>query len=146
MKLPGILLATLVLTGCAGSASNDPYGAIRNSINLRDQRVMLSTFPRIQAALMRHQAACGINYHFALAPRETSFANIVYRPANPNADDPTLLSDLAWLQPTFRQEARVKFTTYTDYASSAAEARVQALFVAIEHPEECSGKPPEKKD
>ncbi|MGE4369774.1 MAG: hypothetical protein AB7E12_08865 [Burkholderiaceae bacterium] len=140
MKPLAFAAVLAVLAGCAATEKKGvgPLDSLRKEVNLRTERVVLSTFPQIQLALFKHQAACGVTYTFRLDPHETSYASVVYMPAAESSGEVAVLADLAWYQPTFRQEQRVKFTVYTEYKNQATEDRIQALFRAIDQPDQCT--------
>jgi hypothetical protein len=130
MMKPLVFAAVLaVLAGCAATEKKGvgPLDSLRKEVNLRTERVVF-----------KHQAACGVTYTFRLDPHETSYASVVYVPAAEASDEVAVLADLAWYQPTFRQEQRVKFTVYTEYKNQATEDRIQALFRAIDQPDQCT--------
>lgn len=139
------LASVTLLVGCASTGTTSElqaYQKIVNEQNLRTEGLVFRTFPQIQVALMRHQAACGVNYQFAMEPDSTSYATISYQPdAKSDAAEAPLLAELVWYQPSAVQDQRVKISVYSQYASAAVNKRIDALFNAIDKPALCADAP-----
>lgn len=140
MKVLMSLGLVLALGGCAAGTQRSPFDDLRSERNLRSERTVYLTFPQIQQALFKHQAACGVRYTFALEPRQTSYATVVYQPSPALADEPPMLVDMVWYQGSWRTEERVKMKIYTAYGTGAVNDRINAFVAALAKPEQC-GKP-----
>ena len=127
----------LALGGCAAGTQRSPFDDLRNERNLRTERTVYLTFPQIQQALFKHQAACGVSYTFALEPRQTSYATVVYQPGPDSPDEAAMLVEMAWYQGSWRTEERVKMKIYTAYGNSAVADRIDAFLAALAKPEQC---------
>jgi hypothetical protein len=133
LALPLVLL----LAGCAASSSRSPFDDLRHERNLRTERTVYLTFPQIQQALFKHQAACGVTYTFALEPRETSYATITFMPDASMPDETPVLVELVWYQGSWRNDERAKTKVYTAYDNSTVSRRINALFDALAKPQQC---------
>lgn len=131
----------LVLAGCGSTVERSPFDDLRAERFLRTERTVFMTFPQIQQALFKHQAACGVIYTFALEPRETSYATITYQPDPALQGEEPVLVDMVWYQGTWRNDERVKTKVYTPYDNSIISRRITALFDALGKPEQCVEAP-----
>lgn len=135
----------LVLAGCGTTTPRSPFDDLRHERNLRTERTVYMTFPQIQQALFKHQAACGVTYTFALEPRETSYGTITYQPDATATGEVPVLVEMVWYQGSWRNDERVKTKVYTPYDNSVVSRRINALFDALGKPEQC-GDIQEKTD
>lgn len=133
-------MALAVLAGCAADTAGLRATDLRDPQYLRAERTISLTFPQIQQALFKHQAACGSAAVFSLDERQTSYATIVARPAGAVNFQNALLVDLTQYQGTIMEEWRVKTKVYAYYADSATEKRIDQLFNSITHPEVCANQ------
>ncbi|HWL28298.1 MAG TPA: hypothetical protein VNQ97_05270 [Burkholderiaceae bacterium] len=129
------------LAACASGGAGVRASDLRNSSHFRAERTVPFTFPKIQMALFKHQAACGTAFKFAMEPRETAYATITDKPADTDNYEHAVLADLVQYQASMFAEARVKMRVYTYYADDQSKQRVAQLFNAISHPEVCPGAP-----
>lgn len=137
MKKSVMLMALAVLAGCAANPAGLRMTDLRDPQYLRTERTIPLTFPQIQQALFKHQAACGSAAQFSVDARQTSYATMVDRPAGAVNFQDAILVDLTQYQGTMMEEWRVKTKVYTYYADSATENRIDQLFNSIAHPEVC---------
>lgn len=137
MKKIAMLAALAVLGGCAAGSAGLRAVDLRDPMYLRTERTIPLTFPKIQMALFKHQAACGNAPQFSMDPRQTGYATVVYRPEGAVNFDQAVLVDLIQYQETMMEESRTKTKVYTYYADPATKKRIDQVFEAIAHPEVC---------
>lgn len=140
-----ILLSAFALAMLAGCASTDGPSAQRSANDLRKpmyfhtERLLPFTFPEIQMALIRHQRLCGTAPEFSMNEGQTAFGTITQKNDPTHGWDKTILVDLTWLQPTWRQETRVKTEVYSQYSGSEIDERIRQVYAAINRPDICPG-------
>lgn len=137
MKTLYALMAALVLTGCVTGSTGLRLDSLRQSDHLRTERNLPMTFPEIQMALFKHDAACGSAPVFRMKEGETSYATVT---ESDSADQPwnqTILFDLMWLKGTWRYDSRTRVYVYSFYSDSDVKRRIDAIFNAILEPEKC---------
>lgn len=137
MKKTVMLMALAMLAGCATGPAGLRMTDLRDPQYLRTERTIPLTYPKIQMALFKHQAACGSAPQFSLDPRQTSYATIVQQPAGAVNFEHAILVDLTSYQGTMMEESRIKAKVYAYYADSATKKRIDQVFNAIAHPEVC---------
>jgi len=138
----GVLVVGL-LTACAtgeGAGERDVEDLIRPQY-LRSDTLLMATFPEIQMALFTHERVCGDAPHFQVKEGEASYATIVEDRENGRAWRDKVIFDLAWLEPSMRQETRTKVEVYSFKYNRDIKQRIKNMFAAIENPEAC----PEEK-
>ncbi len=143
MKKMAMLAAlSAILAGCA-TGPTGPAGLresdLRDPKFFRAERVLPLSFPKIQMALFKHQAACGSAPVFSMDARQTNYATIVQKPAGAVNFEHAVLADLEQLQDTMMAPSRAKATVYTYYADAATIKQIDQVFNAIAHPEVCPG-------
>jgi hypothetical protein len=137
-------IGVALLAACASGGTGLRASDLRDPAYFRSERTIPLTFPKIQMALFKHQAACGTLFKFAMDPRETAYATITYKPAGTESYERAVLADLVQYQASMFEEARVKMRVYTYYADDESEQRVAQLFDAIARPGVCPGAEPKK--
>src|SRR3546814_8638922 len=93
MKKGMALLALLVLTGCANNTNGIRAKDLRSDVYFREERVLPMTFPQIQMALFKHEAACGSAPKFALEPGQTAYAKLSDQPLGSNDRQQIIVAD-----------------------------------------------------
>lgn len=142
IKMMGAAMGVALLTGCASGGAGLRVSDLRDPAYFRTERTVPLTFPKIQMALFKHQAACGgPAFKFAMEPRETAYATITGKPADSDSYEHAVLADLVQYQATMFQEARVRMRVYTYYADDQSEQRIAQMFSAILRPTVCPGAP-----
>lgn len=137
MKTLYALMTALVLSGCAADSSGLRPDNLRKSEFLRTERNLPMTFPEIQMALFKHDAACGSAPVFKMKDGETSYATVTESDSADQSWNKTILFDLMWLQGTWRYETRTRVYVYSFYSDSDVKRRIDAIFNAILKPEDC---------
>lgn len=140
MKKITMLMALLVLAGCAGSSAGLREVDLRDESFFRTERTIPLTFPKIQMALFKHENACGSAPRFAMDRFQTGYATLIDKPADAENFEHAVLADLTQYQGSMMEEARTKAKVYTYFSGSASEERIDQLFNAILHPEVCPAK------
>ena len=140
-----LLIALMMLAGCAADTAGLRIGDLRSPIYYRGERTIPLTFPKIQMALFKHQAACGEAPEFAMDPRQTNYATLTLKPAGSDSYERAVIADLVQLQGSMMEESRVKAKVYAYYADSATKQRIEQLFDAIAYPGQCGGASPEDR-
>lgn len=140
MKKIAMLLALTVLGGCAAGPAGLRVVDLRDPQYFRGEHTIPLTFPKIQMALFKHQAACGSAAQFSMDPRQTGYATLIDQPAGDANFEHAVLVDLTQYQATMMEESRTKAKVYTYYADSATKKRIDQLFNAITHPDVCPEK------
>lgn len=140
MKKMTIIVAALVLAGCAAGAAGLRLVDLRDPKYSRGERTIPLTFPKIQMALFKHKDACGSAPHFSVDARQTNYATIIERPEGAENFERAVLVDLVQYQSTMMEDARTRGQIYTYYTDTATKNRVDQLFNAILHPEVCPTK------
>lgn len=144
IKMMGAAMGVALLAGCASGSGGAGLRAsdLRDPAFFRSERTVPLTFPKIQMALFKHQAACGgPAFKFAMDPGETAYATITDKPADSNSYEHAVLADLIQFQASMFQEARVRMRVYTYYADDQSEQRIAHMFNAILRPTVCPGAP-----
>lgn len=137
MKTSVLLFAAAVLAGCASTPEGLRMVDLREPAYFRGEHSIPLTFPRIQAALFKHEAACGSAPTFAMDPGQTSYATITDKPDGETSYENAVVADLTQYQPSMMEEARARAKVYSYYSDSATKERIEQLFQAIAHPEIC---------
>ncbi|HWK69743.1 hypothetical protein [Pollutimonas sp. M17] len=137
MKTMAMLAAVTILAGCAATPQGLRIGDVREPAYFRGERTIPLTFPKIQMALFKHQAACGASAKFTLDPRQTAYATITEMPEPSASYEHAIVVDLTQYQSTMMAEERSKAQVYSYYADSGTKARIEQLFQSIMHPEIC---------
>ncbi|NYT44762.1 hypothetical protein H0A64_07975 [Alcaligenaceae bacterium] len=137
MKIPAIFLMVAMLAGCASTPQGLRVTDLRDQRYFRGDYTIPLSFAKIQAALFKHEAACGSAPVFALDPRQTSYATITDKPAGQTSYENAIVADLTFYQSTLMSEPRSRAHVYSYYADSATQQRIEQLFAAIAHPEVC---------
>lgn len=137
MKTMAMLAAAAILAGCAATPQGLRIGDVRDPAYFRGERVIPLTFPKIQMALFKHEAACGASAKFTLDPRQTGYATLTQMPEPSASYERAIVVDLTQYQGTMMADDRVKAQVYSYYADSATKARIEQLFDSISHPEVC---------
>ncbi|MCC2596381.1 hypothetical protein LKR43_08505 [Pusillimonas sp. MFBS29] len=149
MKKGVVLLVLLVLAGCATNNGTSRVMDLRSKAHFRDQRVLHMTFPEIQMALFKHQAACGSAPVFAMEPGKTAFARLTDRPLEGSDYKQIIYTELVHyrgsdlgtvIDRAADRDWRTRATTYSFYADSAVDERIEKMFNAITHPQDCTGQ------
>lgn len=142
MKILLSALAMAVLAGCATSPASDSAAIqglndLRKPMNFRTERTIPMTFPEIQMALIRHQRLCGTAPEFAVTKDETAYGTIIQKQNPTDSLDQAILVDLTWLQPTWRQETRVKAEVFSRTGGGAVNRRINQIFATLANPDVC---------
>ncbi|MGB6103233.1 MAG: hypothetical protein WBF88_05215 [Pusillimonas sp.] len=152
MKKSMALLALLLLAGCANNGVGSGAMALRDDANFRGQRVLPMTFPQIQMALFKHEAACGTAPQFALEPGQTAYATLTDKPLVGTSYRDAVLAELmyyrasdlgSWLAKDEERDWRTRAKIYSYYTGTEIDARIDQMFRAVTHPGECAGQTPE---
>src|SRR5690554_4702603 len=106
MKKLFAIMAVVAMTGCAADSSGFRPEQLTTPENLRTERNLDMTFPEIQMALFRHEAACGPGPVFKMKEGETGYATVTDHDIESQAWNEVVLFDLMWLQPTLRYDTR----------------------------------------
>lgn len=146
MKKLSMLVAAIILSGCAvDSTGLRPEQLIRPE-HLRSERTLTMTFPEIQMALFRHDDACGPGPVFRMKEGQTSYATITEHDAADQPWNQTIIFELMWLQPTWRYDTRTRVSVYSFYSDADVKLRIDKVFSAILKPDECEiGEGPERE-
>jgi len=130
MKTLALFLAMIVLAGCA-SAPRGPESDIRDPMYLRTEQFLPLTFAKIQVALFKHKAACGVAPELVVDADNSSYATIRQELPDAGRRDHPIVVQLILLQ-----DMRVKAQAYSYYAGT--EAEIQQIFDAIKTPGVCA--------
>ncbi|NYT86643.1 hypothetical protein [Pollutimonas harenae] len=150
MKNGVALLALLTLAGCANNTNGIRAADLRSDAYFRTERVLPMTFPQIQMALFKHEAACGSAPKFALEPGQTALARLSDEPLGSTDRREIIVADLmhfrssdvgGWMAPDEDRNYRTRAKVYSYYAGSEIDTRIEQLFRAITHPQACPGDP-----
>ena len=144
-----IWLVCALLAGCAQQPDAGRWlQDLRSETYFRAERVLPMTFPQIQMALFKHEAACGSAPEFALEPGQTGYATLVLRPDGVQDDKRVILADLmyyrasdlgGWMAKDGDREYRTRAKVYSFYTDSQLDARIDQMFNAVTHPGACAG-------
>lgn len=137
MKKLLALFAAVVLSGCAVDSTGLRPEQLMRPDHLRTERILSMTFPEIQMALFKHDAACGSAPVFRMKDGETSYATITESDSAEQPWNQTIIFDLAWLQPTLRFDTRTRVYVYSFYSDASVQRRIDDIFNAILKPEQC---------
>ena len=150
MKKGIVLLAVLALAGCAGQGTVDSTASLHTDAYSRGERILPMTFPQIQMALFKHQAACGEAPSFALVPGQTAYARLSDQPLEGADYKQIIVADLThyrssdlggWLEADEDRDWRTRAKVYSYYDNSQVGARIEQMFRAITNPQACPGDP-----
>ncbi|NYT65767.1 hypothetical protein H0A58_07260 [Alcaligenaceae bacterium] len=143
MKVILSALAAVMLAGCASGSGNnqriETLNGLRKPINLRAEQILPMTFPQIQMALIRHERVCGSAPEFSVEDGQTAYGTILQKESPSDALDQAILVDLTWLQPSWRQETRVKAEVFSRAGGGAVNQRIEQLFATLTNPDACPG-------
>ncbi len=137
MKKLLALLAAITLSGCAVDSTGLRPEQLTRPEHLRTERTLPMTFPEIQMALFKHDAACGSGPVFKMKEGQTSFATVTEHDTADMPWNQTILLDLTWLKGTLRYETRTRVNVYSFYGDADISRRIDAIFGAILKPGEC---------
>lgn len=137
MKTLYVLIVALVLSGCVTDSMGLRPDDLRTSDHLRTERNLPMTFPEIQMALFKHDAACGSAPVFKMKQGETSYATVTESDSAEQPWNQTILFDLMWLKGTWRYDSRTRVYVYSFYSDSNVKRRIDAVFNAILKPGQC---------
>ncbi len=137
MKKIAMCMALAVLAGCAATPKGLRVVDLRDPEYFRAEHIIPLTFPKIQMALFKHQAACGSAPEFSMDARQTNYATIIQKPAGASTFERAVLADLTQFQGTMMSDSRTRAQVYSYYADAAADKQIADLFAAIAHPEVC---------
>ncbi len=137
MKKLLAFLALIVLSGCAVDGTGLRPDRLATPEHLRTERTLPMTFPEIQMALFKHDAACGSGPVFKMKEGQTSFATVTEHDTADMPWNQTILLDLTWLKGTLRYETRTRVNVYSFYGDADINRRIDAIFGAILKPGEC---------
>lgn len=146
MKKLSVLVAAIVLSGCAADSTGLRPAQLISPEHLRTERMLPMTFPEIQMALFKHETACGSAPVFTMKEGQTSYATVTEPGAEEQAWNETIIFDLMWLQPTWRYDTRTRVMVYSFYADSDIKTRIDTVFNAILKPEQCAMDPAHESD
>src|SRR5690606_12365012 len=124
MKKMTMLMALLVLAGCAGGSAGLRETDLRDPDFFRTERTIPLTFPKIQMALFKHKNACGSAPQFSMDRYQTGYGSIIDKRAGTEGFEQAVLVDLVQYQATMMDDPRTKATVYSYYANSAADAQI----------------------
>lgn len=130
MKKRVTLVLLALLVGCATGPGGLNLDELRDPMNLRAERRLPLTFPKIQMALFKHNASCGTGLQLVLDEKDPSYASIAWRPAPATQGDRPVAMDL-----TLMEGGTVIVQAYSYYSDS--DKKIQEAFQAILHPEVC---------
>jgi hypothetical protein len=131
-------LAIVTLAGCATGSQGLREGDLRNENYYRGERfISAMTFPKLQQALFKHEAACGKAPIFKMDERQTGYATLWLHDENSTDLRDSIMVDLTALQSGMMAGERVKAQTYSYYNTSEAKRRVSTIWAAIEKPGVC---------
>lgn len=137
MKKLSALFAAVILSGCAVDSTGLRPEQLTRPEHLRTERMLAMTFPEIQMALFKHEAACGPGPVFKMKEGQTSYATITEHNAEQQPWNQTIIVELIWLQPTWRYDTRTRALVYSFYSDSEIKQRIAAMLNAILKPEQC---------
>ena len=141
-----LAVTTLLIAGCASTSQGLRITDLRSPDYFRGDYFISSTFPKIQRALFKHQAACGVDVQLVMDPYQTNYATLVQKPEASTSYEQAIIMDLTQYQANMLAEERVKAEVYSYYANSAAENRIKQVLDAISNPEVCPGMPQPKAE
>lgn len=133
------LLGACAAPGGGGETSQRTQNDLRKPMYLRTEQLIPLTFPQIQMALIKHRRLCGYAPKFSVVEGQTAYGSIVDRSDTADGWDKAILIDLTWLQPTWRQETRVRAEVFSVYGGRDVDERIRLAFAAISQPEICPG-------
>lgn len=121
----------IVLSACA----SQPPGLTLDQLEtpryqLTERRRLPIDFAGVQQNLFRHAAACGQTYTFEMVPRESSFANVVYRPPGDRGWEDRVVLGLVLLH-----NRTINVKAYSYYAGQLD--RALEMLTAVMKPEAC---------
>lgn len=137
MKRLFALLCMLVLSGCAVESTGLRIEHLRDEDHLRTERNLPMTFPEIQMALFKHDAACGAAPIFRMNEGQTGYATVIESNSEDLPWNQVILFDLMWLQDTWRYDTRTRVYVYSFYSDADVKRRIDAIFSAILKPGVC---------
>lgn len=132
-----MLATAAILAGCVATPQGVRIVDVRDPTHFQGERVIPLTFPKIQAALFKHQAACGAAATFTLDPMQTSYATITDMPAGATSYENAIVVDLTQYRAGYLADERVKAQVYSYYSDSATKTRIDQLFKSITNPQDC---------
>lgn len=137
MKKLSVFIAAAVLAGCAVDSTGLRPSQLIRPEHLRTERILPMTFPEIQMALFKHEAACGPGPVFRMKEGQTGYATVTEHDAADQLWNENIVFDLMWLQPTWRFDTRTSVKVYSFYSDSDVKQRIATVFNAILKPEQC---------
>ncbi|HEX7385657.1 MAG TPA: hypothetical protein VF285_00065 [Castellaniella sp.] len=131
MKALYALASLAALCSCA----NQPQGLTLNQLETSQYEVTERSrlpvdFAAVQQNLFRHAAVCHQTYVFQMEPRESSYADVVYRPQPGDGWDKSVVLHLVLLQ---NRTVDVKAYSYRP----GQMERVHKMLTAIMKPDSC---------
>jgi hypothetical protein len=147
MKKMAMLLGAVMLAGCASQPTGLRETDLRDPELLRDERYINLNFPKMQAALFKHQAACGHAPVFRMDTGHTSYATVLYKPAGTDSLEQAVMLDLVQHKANFLHDERAKALIYTYYMNAEMQERIDYVLRIFAYPELCAGDPtPERTE
>lgn len=137
MKSIAVFVAVAALAGCVATPQGVREVDVRTKSNFRGDRIIPKTFPQIQQALFKHEAACGSAPQFKMDPLQTSYATLTWKPADSSTFERATLVDLTQYAPSIRADARTQAEVYSYYSDEASKRQIENLFAAISQPDVC---------
>lgn len=137
MKKLLVLLGVVLLSACTVDSTGLRPEHLMRPDHLQTERTLPMTFPEIQMALFKHEAACGSAPVFKMKENQTSYATITESNTDELPWNQTIMFDLMWLEPTLRFESRSRVYVYSFYSNADVQRRIDAIFNAILKPEDC---------
>lgn len=137
MKKLLVIFAVAFLSGCAVDSTGLHPEQLTRPEHLRTERNLPMTFPEIQMALFRHDAACGAGPVFKMKEGKTSYATILESDSAERPWNQSIVFDLVWLQPTLRFDTRTRVYVYSFYSDANVQRRIDAVFNAVLKPGQC---------
>jgi len=132
-----LLLTTTSLAACATDPSNMQPGDLRRQSLLQAEHVVELDFPQVQAALFKHEAACGSAPKFQLQRGETSYGWLIQKDSPDDNLNQAIVAELTLLEGSWRQGFRTRIDIYSYYQGSEVKARIRRLLVAVLRPGDC---------
>jgi len=125
------LLCALWLAGC--TTATNTVSSLQNDALLRAERRFSMTHAQVQKALFEHERRCGRGPVFALSPRSTNEATVVYALEDPPQRQRTVLIVLQ--QATGWNGLLMTARAYAGFQVS--QEQVERVFSAIHDPQTC---------
>ncbi|KAA0888444.1 hypothetical protein [Pusillimonas sp. ANT_WB101] len=147
MKKLALVALLATLAGCATGPNAGLTEArltashMDTSLYHRQDRIIPTTFAKLQMALFKQERVCGSAPVFKMEPRQTNYATLTDMPEPSPTYENAVVAKLTQVMATYLAPERVKAEIYSYYDDAATRDRVERLFDAVEYPGVCPGQP-----